>query len=170
MLSKLQKQKLVMVARKAYDAAVAARPSPPTEEAESKSKSKSKEQEFAEWRHAEVAKACGKAGLRCCENHDYPIVMAHFLKLGGEDGQALNWLLRAQSDGRRQAEAVLHREIIKAGLSLNYVEAICRTQFKCGVLDAGEKQLWSLVYTVRNRSRTKKDQNAEVKGQKVVPF
>jgi hypothetical protein len=130
MLSKLQKQKLVMVARKAYDAM---NPKPLTQPSPREGRGndtvpvlnlkpltqpsprEGRGNDFDNWRHAEVAKACGKAGLRCCENHDYPIVMAHFLKLAGEDGQALNWLLRAQSDGRRQAEAVLHREIIKRG-------------------------------------------------------
>src|SRR4051812_11043236 len=125
MLSKLQKQKLVMVARKAYDAlnlkpltdgvrhgeSTLTQPSPlpgrgndtvpvpvlnlkPLTQPSPRegrgndtvpalnpkpltqpSPREGRGNDFDEWRHAEVAKACGKAGLRCCENHDYPIVM-----------------------------------------------------------------------------------------------
>jgi hypothetical protein len=37
----------------------------------------------------------------------------------------------------------------------DYPGAICRAQNKCGLGGATEKQLWRLVYTVRNRKKKK---------------
>lgn len=113
-------------------------------------------QTFDEWRHSEVARACGKNGLRCCDQDDYAPVKAHFLDMVGASGAAFNWHVRAQSQGDRVARAVLERECGKAGVSLGYAIAICKRQFRCELNDASEKQLWSLVYTVRNRASARR--------------
>lgn len=155
MLSRRQKLNLVLLARRAWDAS-----------AKGIGAIGNSSAAFDEWRHQEVTRACGKVGLRCCENDDYPRVKAHFLHLLGEDGAAMEWHLRAATEPRRQAEAVLWRELRAAGLQPAYVEAICRTQFKCGVIEAGVKQLWSLVYTVRNRGRQKRISQKATEGTK----
>lgn len=54
------------------------------------------------FRHAHVAIATGKLGLRCCSQDDYKRVEAHFLDLLGETGKALNAHLRAETNSRRQ--------------------------------------------------------------------
>lgn len=113
-------------------------------------------QSFDEWRHSEVARACGKQGLRCCDQDDYAGLKAHFLDMLGASGAAFNWHVRAQSQGDRVARAVLERECGKAGVSLGYAIAICKRQFHCELNDASEKQLWSLVYTVRNRATARR--------------
>jgi hypothetical protein len=112
------------------------------------------------WRHEEVGKACGKEGLRCCSQLDYRAVEGHFLGLLGETKRAFSAHLASATEGRRQAEAVLSRELTRAGLSPGYVETICQRQYRCSVLDAGEKQLWSLVYTVRNRAAARRRKEA----------
>lgn len=109
-----------------------------------------------DWRREQVAVACGKAGLRCCGQLDYAAVEAHFLGLLGETKRAFEAHVRSATEERRQADAVLLRETEKAGLSPMYVEAICRRQFRCPVMDANAKQLWCLVYTVRNRAAAKR--------------
>lgn len=111
-----------------------------------------------DWRHEEVIAACGKHGLRCCSQDDYAAVKAHFLDKLGQHGDAFNAQVRAATEKRRQAEAVLVRECEKAGFKLAYADAICRTQNKCGLFDATEKQLWHLIYTVRNRAAAKRRQ------------
>jgi hypothetical protein len=111
-----------------------------------------------DYRHEEVIKATGKHGLRCCSQDDFQAVRAHFLDLIGEHGSAFNAQLAAGTEKRRQAEAVLVRELAKAGLHLNYANAICQRQFPCTIFDATERQIWNLVYTVRNRANAKKRQ------------
>ena len=107
------------------------------------------------WRHAEVVKACGKLGLCCCSQLDYKAVEAHFLDLLGEHGRAFNAQMRAATEERRQAEAILSNACKRAGLHLNYAAAICQNQFKCSLFDASTDQLWKLIFTVRNRAKRK---------------
>src|SRR5690242_7627915 len=114
-----------------------------------------------DWRHEQVAAACGKLGLRCCGQTDYKRVEAHFLALLGEHGRAMRAHVDAETEPRRQAEAVLVRECERFGLRLGYAEAIARRQFGYGLYDCTEKQLWNLVFTVRNRGNRRKDLNAE---------
>lgn len=114
------------------------------------------EASFDEWRHSEVTKACGKNGLRCCDQDDYAGLKAHFLDAAGASGAAFNWHVRAQSQGDRVAMAVLRRECGAAGVKVAYAAAICLRQFRCTLEDASEKQIWSLVYTVRNRAAAKR--------------
>lgn len=109
-----------------------------------------------QFRHDQVVKACGKIGLRCCSQEDYKLVEAHFLNLCGETGKALNAHVRAVTEPRRQAEAVLNRELVAGGFNLSYAAAICQRQFRCTLADATEKQLWNLVYTVRNRAAARR--------------
>lgn len=142
-LSHFQKRYLSQLARRAWQAA---------------------EREVADeatFRHAEVARASGKAGLRCCSQDDYKRVEAHFLNLLGETGQALNAHLAAETEPVRQAEAVLRRECQRFGLALSYPAAICARQFRCPLAEATEKQLWNLVYTIRNRGNARQKKNEE---------
>lgn len=107
------------------------------------------------FRHAEVAKACAKIGLRCCTQDDYKLVEAHFLQMLGKIEAAFKAGVRAASEPRRQAEAVLVRECTRFGFRLSYAESICRTQYKCTLQDATTNQIWNLVYTVRNRGNAR---------------
>lgn len=108
------------------------------------------------WRHAEVAAASGKLGLRCCSQDDFCAVEAHFLELLGQSGAAFNAHVRAATESRRQAEAVLVRECAAGGFALDYAAAICRRQFKCSIFDASEKQLRCLIFTIRNRAAARR--------------
>lgn len=109
-----------------------------------------------EFRHAEVILACGKAGLRCCSQDDYKHVEAHLLDLCGEPARAFNAHVAAVTQPVRQAGAVLARACREAGVELGYAAAICQRQFRCGLADANERQLWNLVFTVRNRGLARK--------------
>lgn len=107
------------------------------------------------WRHEQVRIACGRPGLRACSQLDYKRVESHFLDLLGQAGSAFNSQVQAETEPRRQAEAVLLRELNRFGFRLSYAESISRAQFKCGVMDASVGQVWKLVYTVRNRGNAR---------------
>ena len=66
--------------------------------------------------------------------------------------------MAAATEPRREAEAVLHRECGHAGLAIAYAAAICRRQFRVELADASPKQLWNLVYTIRNRAAARRRQ------------
>lgn len=112
------------------------------------------------FRHAEVIRACGKHGLRCCSQDDYKRVEAHFLWLLGEDVKAFHANLRAETEPVRTARAVLERECGRFGFQLSYPAAICRQQFHVELNSASEKQLWNLVYTIRNRGAARRQSQA----------
>jgi hypothetical protein len=111
------------------------------------------------WRHQEVAKACGKLGLRCCSQADYKRVEAHVLDLLGEAGKAFNAHVRAETNERRIAEWKLVQTCKEFGFHLAYAEAICRRQHNgLGLDDVDEKALWNLMFTVRNRGLARRKQ------------
>jgi hypothetical protein len=142
-LSNQQKGVLAQVARRAYDRLVAG--------------NEISNIKFDDWRRDECERAVGKPGLRECDNGHYNRLLSHFESLAGEDGRALNALVREQTEPKRQAEAVLLSELRKANLPLTYAEKLARDKFRgVGVLDCDARQLWQLIYTVRNRAKAKR--------------
>lgn len=112
-----------------------------------------------EYRHAEVIKAVGKNGLRCCSQLDYKAVEGHFLNLLGQVKPAFRAHMRSATEPHRQAEAILTiaiRQAADVGITAAYAEAICKTQNKCHILECDEKQLWNLIYTIRNRAAARR--------------
>jgi hypothetical protein len=105
------------------------------------------------FRHQESIKAIGKRITEACQRDFLPL-KAHFQDLGGKSGQALNTLLRAESEPQRIAMHKLTQECRYRKLSLSYPEAICRKQYHCNLTQASAKQLWHLVFTIRNRRKT----------------
>ncbi len=158
MLSNLQKRLLSQLADRAFNRATALARAR-GEEPETNTAARAK------FRHDAVEAAVGKRGLRCCGQADYKTIEAHLLDLCGEPARAMRSHMAAETDTRRRAEWKLFHEIqaaADAGLTVPYVEAICRAQFHCGITEASEKQLWRLVYTVRNRAAAKRKQGRAV--------
>ena len=117
-----------------------------------------------DWRHRHVAQVTGCDGLLCCTQAHYCALIAHFEGILGNADAAMEAQLRSATEPRRQAEAVLLRECGKSGLSLNYAAAICRNQYRCSLEEANTRQIWSLVYTIRNRGQHRR--KAESRKQK----
>jgi hypothetical protein len=114
-----------------------------------------------QFRHAQVASAVSKLGLRCCSQTDYKLVEAHFLFLLGEDGASLNAHLRGLTNPDRVAAWKLQQAIADAadaGITRDYVAAICRRQYRCALADCTARQCWSLLFTVRNRAAARRRQ------------
>lgn len=106
---------------------------------------------FDQWRHDEVERLTGKPGLRECANADWNSLAAHFESLAGDDGRALNHLLRAGSDRARQYAAVIQRELQRADLPLEYAEAIALDRWKKPMADLEEEALRLLMVTIKSR-------------------
>lgn len=139
-LSTLQKKQLSLLARRAYNLA----------RARALGRGETWTVREDDWRHDQVAAACGKLGLRCCDQRDYNTVAAHFQDLLGEPGRALSHHMAAATDTRRQIEWKIIHQVEAIGKSLNYADAICRrmTRGAC-LLDANEKQLWNVYFALR---------------------
>ena len=151
MLSNAQKKALAQVARRAFS----------RQRALTLGRGEAWTHQDDEWRHAEVMRAVGKNGLRCCVNDDFESVMAHFLDLAGEAGQAMEYAIKEANRDRVRAEAVLVRTMAAAGLSPAYVDKICLAQNKCQVADLTDpKAIWRLVFTIKNRGAAKRRKEA----------
>ncbi len=149
-LSKAQKAAIAMLARKAW----ALCPQRAALLEANRARGMSATAIFEAWRHVEQGKACGKQSLRqCTSEQDYLKLRAHFEALIGRYGRALRTLLRHAEEPRLVARHKLEEACRERGLSLAYPASICRRQYRCGLDDATEQQLWRLVFTVRNRRR-----------------
>lgn len=125
--------------------------------------------EREKFRHAEVAKACGKNGLRCCSQSDYKIVEAHFLELLGEHGRAFNAQVRAATEERRLIEHKIVEACNEFGYNIGYADTICRNQNHGKGIEEidtasaeGLKRLWQVFFTVRNRGIARQRKEKEM--------
>jgi hypothetical protein len=107
---------------------------------------------FNLWRHAQAIKCCGRRISEAVQGDFLPL-KAHFLDLAGKPVAAMQAHMRRETEPQRVALHKLTRECEAKGLAIGYAAAICRTQYRCGLEEANEKQLWRLVYTVRNRRK-----------------
>jgi hypothetical protein len=105
------------------------------------------------WRHAEQGKAMGgvRQSLTQATQRDYLLLRAHFMRLCGLEAAADKALAQAATDGGRRALFLLRRELGERGLNESYAAAICRTQYRCSLTQATEKQLWNLIFTIKHR-------------------
>lgn len=165
-LSKIQKAHLAQLARRAFNRAHAMRQAEHAAQMQPAAAATLQEAlhalevdgsnaAFESWRHAHVANACGKHGLRCCDQLDYKTVEAHFLQLLGQDGRALNAHVRAETEPRRQAETVLTEACRRWGFHLNYAANLCQKIHKVSLFDASTGTIWKLIYTINNRGRAR---------------
>jgi len=146
-LSILQKREIAQLARRAYDAWSE------REAFEAINAEQSKTACFEAFRHVEQGKACGVQSLRACTQAHYGRLVAHFQAMGGNAAAATRTLVRDADNDRRIARYKLDHALQERGLREEYAAAICRRQYHCGLDGANARQLWSLVFTVRNRRK-----------------
>jgi len=110
---------------------------------------------FEAWRRVQQRQACGVESLRSCTSeHHYLLLRSHWNAAIGNHERAASDLLKHANEARLVVLHKLRESCLERGLDYpGYPGAICRRQYKCALEDAGEKQLWRLVYTVRNRRR-----------------
>lgn len=109
--------------------------------------------ELTKWRREQQQRATGLVSLTDADQRHWPALQACFLDLKGESGRAFNVLVQPDLKEQRKALAVLQTNCRERGLPMSYPEAICRKQYKCTLEEASPKQLWRLVFTVRNRRK-----------------
>ena len=112
--------------------------------------------QYQMWRHEQQTKACGKHSLTLCSQDDFNPLVAHFLDLAGESGEAMNRLLKHGVEEKEVAFHKLTEACDQAGLPMAYAATVSRNKFKVGLNDCTAKQLWQLVFTIKRRSGAKK--------------
>lgn len=156
LLTRLQKREIVRLARSAWQRSAERVPLLES------NKELSKSAVEAAWRHVEQGKAMGgRQSLTEATQRDYEPLRAHFLRLCGAEAAADKALMRAATDGQRRALYLLRCALRERALDERYAAAICRTQFRCELDDASEKQLWNLIFTVRNRRKASQQKAPE---------
>ena len=113
----------------------------------------SSQAELDAWRRAEQGRACGVTSLRAATQRDYKQIESRMLALKGNAKAAVRSAERAMTEGVRLAMFKLQEALAERGLHESYAASICRRQFKRSISEASERQVWCLVYTVRNRRK-----------------
>lgn len=109
------------------------------------------------YRHAHVAFACGKLGLRCCSQDDYRVIEAHFLNILGEVKRAFNSFVLSATEKTRVAKYMVVQACKEFDFQIGYAEHICREQNHGASLDEVDvKTLWRIVFTIRTRGAARK--------------
>lgn len=109
------------------------------------------------WRHAQVALACGKHGLRLCSQDDYALVKAHFERLLGMEAKSIRTEVHAAGQARRTVEVKILQACEQWGVKLSYAATLAKgkTLDECTVAE-----LWKVLYTLNNRGKAKRDKAA----------
>lgn len=145
-LSNHQKAHLAQLARRAFN----------LESARARGRGETPPADFTAWRHEHVARACGRAGLRCCSQDNYKEVEAHFLDLLGQPARAFDAHVRGATNDRRIWEFKLLEACQQFGFHIAYADTICRRQnHGAGLDDVGTNILRNLFFTIRNRGLKK---------------
>jgi hypothetical protein len=112
---------------------------------------KVKREAVLKWRHEEVAKACGKLGLRCCSQDDYGYVKAHFLGLLGEEGMAVRAAVKQATNELRVVQWKIVNKCKEYGIPLSTAEGICRRMTRGKGLQEVEEvaTLWNVFFKLR---------------------
>jgi hypothetical protein len=110
------------------------------------------------FRHAAAFDACGVASFRAMTQRHYLIVLGYYRELSGRDGRRL--LDRAATDDTRRALAALHRECQVQASAFGgvpqaeaYAAALLRRIHCAEMHSANPRQIWQVLFTLRNRAR-----------------
>lgn len=124
---------------------------------------------FDAWRHGALYDAVRKASFRAVNQHEFGIALGHFEKLAGKEPNT-NWgrtnhAIAKREDGpegdRRRAEFCLRRECDTVkdafnsdpGQALAYALVLLRKIHKVTLDKATGKQVFQVIFTLRNRAK-----------------
>lgn len=117
---------------------------------------------FDEWRHLQVAAACGCDGLTKARNRHFRAILSHFELLAG-NSEGINVAMHTGSAGGYAGETIEDREqaiwLIRDHLAHhkiheNYAISIARNNYKCHSLESlNAAQAMALLFTLRRRSQ-----------------
>jgi hypothetical protein len=116
------------------------------------------------FRHAACFDACGVSSARAMQQRHYAACMAYLCALAGGEVSALR--SRAAGDDARRALARLRLECdAQAGAyggsegAWAYAQALLRRIHKVDAAQASPRQLWQVLFTLRNRGRARMRQD-----------
>jgi len=151
-LTALQRRRLAVAARRAYDTQAGLGL---VAEGET----------FDAWRHARVRETTGRGGLRELAQRDYGRMMARFIELAGGSARRGDWRAAAKPAARDDADrarGALRAECAAqagafggAAQAEAYAAALLERIHRRTWQDATARQLWQVLFTVRNRARAK---------------
>jgi len=100
------------------------------------------------FRHSEVARACGREGLRCCSQDHYGLVKSHFLGLLGREGGAVQAYVRQASNGLRVIAWKIVERCREYNIPLAKADGICRQMTHGRGLQEVEetRTLWNVYF------------------------
>lgn len=150
-LSNEQKAALCILARSAYDLQF----SP---------------EDLQSWRHSQQLLACGKSSLCDCTQADFLLIKAHLQRLAGEEGEALRTENRHSVQDVKLAMFKLRATCAERGVNLGYARTICRSVCKCELDAASHKQIWRIIFTIRNRRKPIRHQKPSIEQPVDEPF
>lgn len=151
LLTKEQKMKLILAAQDAFKEQCRAGMYEDTKDA------------FTQFRRGALGDVCQKTSFRSVMQSEFLDAMNYFRKLAGKH-VAPQQVKRASTaeDERRRAlyslkkeyEALADRYGGAGGVAV-YADALFRKIHKCGQDKASAKQIWSVIFTLRNRNKKK---------------
>jgi hypothetical protein len=120
---------------------------------------------FDDWRHARVREATGQGGLRELKQRDYGRVMARMIELAGGTPSRREWRVAAKPAVRDDADrarrkledecAALADAFGGEAQAKAYATTLLGRIHKTDWTHATARQLWQVLFTLRNRSRSK---------------
>jgi len=151
LLTAAQRQRLAIAARRAYDAQMAVG----IVDGET----------FDAWRHACVRDATGRSGLTELRQRDYGPMMARLIELAGGSPRRRDWRAAGKPAGRDDAdrarralkdECAAWAEVFGGAAQADaYATSLLAKIHKTDWMGATARQLWQVLFTVRNRARAK---------------
>lgn len=122
---------------------------------------------IADWRRAKQIDTVGLASLTACDQRHYNALVTVFAHLAGRSADAFRSSMRedkpgqalGQAEGVRQALWHLKTNCEANGLAYPaWPLALAKDKFRAHALeDLSPKQIWQIIYTVRNRASKKKE-------------
>jgi hypothetical protein len=118
---------------------------------------------FDVWRKAALHDACGRQSFRAVTQGEYGDVLGYFLQLQGvsararkaaQQSKAADEAERARYALRRECESLADAFGSAAGAEA-YADALLERIHKTDIEEASAKQLWQVVFTMRNRAKGK---------------
>ncbi len=124
---------------------------------------------FDVWRHAALHDACGRQSFRAVTQGEYGRALAYMLNLAGKKAATRKAAAKAPAaDEASRARWALERECQKLAAAFGgltgataYADALLERIHKTDRYLATAKQLWQVLFTVRNRAKAKRSKTAQ---------
>ncbi|NLF21617.1 MAG: hypothetical protein GX590_00485, partial [Lentisphaerae bacterium] len=120
---------------------------------------------FDAWRHRTVRETLGRAGLTALTQRDYGPMMARLIELAGGSPRRRDWRAAGKPSPRDDADRArraLKDECAAQAAAFGgpaqadaYATALLARIHKTDWMGATARQLWQVLFTVRNRARAK---------------